>query len=83
MMDNKTKIELESIRTTNAQPGDIVQFDDGVIMLVLNKEGALLKYTSKDDWFSLAESYYRRLQSGDIGYKILARRGEWKIVRNE
>lgn len=83
MMDNKTKIELDNVSTKELQPGDIIQFGDGAIMLMLDDGGALLKYDGECDWFSMAGNYYRSLQLGDISYKILARRGEWKIVRNE
>jgi len=81
---SKMEINLDSKKPMEeAETGDIIEFSDGVIGLVLeDDEVALLKYSDGNDWFRLLLKeghYYGCLEEGN--YKILAKANKWQITR--
>ena len=62
----------------NKEVGDLIKFDDGAIGLVLiDEEIALLKFSTGNDWFCLADALKEEIDEGE--YKIIARAKDWEI----
>jgi len=61
-----------------AKIGDLIQFPDDVIGLVLEgEEVVLLQYPSGDDWFMMAKGHLEEFKKEE--YIILAKANEWEI----
>ena len=61
-----------------AEVGDLIKFDDGVIVLVLRYgEIVLFKSSDRDDWFVLANDSKEDFKAGK--YKIIAKAKDWEI----
>ena len=61
-----------------AEAGDLIKFDDeGIGLVLIDEEIALLKFTSGIDWFELANGYKKYFKKGK--YEIIAKAKDWEI----
>ena len=61
-----------------AEVGDLIKFDgEGIGLVLIDGEIALLKFSDGIDWFKLANVLKEDLKEGN--YKIIARAKDWEI----
>ena len=61
-----------------AEAGDLIKFDDeGIGLVLIDEEIALLKFDSGIDWFKLADVLKEEFEEGK--YKIIAKAEDWEI----